>query len=134
MKLTLSQWGELLRQISETENRDSLSKNLQNFVVLLRKYRMLGKLPLILRAWERTKAKHEGFVEASYEGKFVLNAEIRGELESIIKQKTGRKDIFWKEKENKKLLGGAKISFDGYLLDVSIQTKLQILHEAFKRI
>ncbi len=134
MKLTLLQWGELFDVISHENEPKDLSKKLRNFILLLRKYRMLGKLPMILRVWEKIKNKREDIVDAHYEGVFPFSQNIQQELEAIIYKKTHAKHIVWKEKENHALLGGAKIFFDGYLLDMSVLSKLRFLSDAFKKI
>lgn len=134
MKLTLLQWGELFDAITLEQEPKELSKKFQNFIFLLRKYRMLGKLSVILRAWETIKNKREEIVEAHYEGAFPLSQNIQHECENIIFKTTRAKHILWTKKENRAFLGGAKIFFDEYLLDMSVQTKLHSLCKVFKKI
>ncbi len=134
MKISAKQFAVLLDQVTFEKEQDELNKNIQHFVSLVAKRHFLKNIPSIIHEYEKMVREREEVVQATIFSSHKIAFSEKQELESLLLQKTKKKRIELIEKIEPKLIGGARIEFDGWIFDGSIQGMLKKLHERILKI
>lgn len=124
-KLTATQKGDLVLDIGTGH----LDDEGQNLVKLLAANGRLGYLAEIARAFEQSKAEHEGTVDVALTTAFELQPEQEQQLSSALKAKLGR-EVRITSNIDPELIGGFRLSAGDMVIDGSVSAQLgQLAHE-----
>lgn len=90
-------------------------------------------LPSIAREFHNAYNTFKGIQKASITSTIALDAEIRKEVEEIVKQLSDKKTIELDEKVDSNLIGGFILNVGDKQIDASISSKLKALKLMFKK-
>lgn len=88
-------------------------------------------LPAIAKEFHTAYNAYKGITKASVTTTIAVDAQLRGELESIVKKLSGSEKIELQEKIDPELIGGFILNVGDKQIDASIKSKLKTLKVSF---
>lgn len=129
MKITASQYSlGLLEAIQDKPEKD-LKSIVTRFVDLLITNRDQHRLADILVAFNEAYDRAQGEMGATLVTARPLSAEVKEIAAAYLGHKTGVKKINWNIVEDKNILGGLILRYEGRVLDTSLRERLRQLKE-----
>lgn len=114
--------------LTSVESRpNEVAQTCENFIDFLRINRRLKSLPLILRTLEKVAEDRLGIKKVTVVSRFPLTRGASRAIGELVMKRTGAKSAMISSEINDELLGGARISFDDTVIDLSVKTQLNNL-------
>jgi F0F1-type ATP synthase delta subunit len=129
MKVSSSQYAKTLLALSDTEDAGAVATS---FLALVRRNRAAKRLPLILRLFERMSDERAGRLALSVETASEAGAEARQVIEAHAGRFFPGRELSFRYEVDPELLGGARISSEDELLDVTVRQRLNELARSMR--
>jgi len=129
MKVSSSQYAKTLLALSDTEDAGAVAAS---FLALARRNRAAKRLPLILRLFARLSDESAGRLALSVETASEADAEARRVIEAQAGIFFPGEDLSFRYQVSPELLGGARISSEGELLDATVRRRLNELEKIMR--
>ncbi|HNX11302.1 MAG TPA: ATP synthase F1 subunit delta [bacterium] len=129
MKITSKQYALGLMEAIDGQSGKELDKVLSGFVALLIKNRDFNRLEAILDFFSQAYDKSQGEIGADLVSAFPPTEAIKKLAAEYISKKTGVEKVNWRFKEDKNILGGLVLRYEGRVLDASLRQSLSRLKE-----
>ncbi|MFY9484874.1 MAG: F0F1 ATP synthase subunit delta [Patescibacteria group bacterium] len=114
--------------LTSVENHPSeITQICENFIEFLRGSRRLKSLPLILRTLEKVAEDRLGIKQVTVVSRFPLTRGARTAIERLVTKRTNTNGAMINEQIDERLVGGARISYDDTVIDLSLQTQFNKL-------
>lgn len=126
-KIGTKEYAELLFSITQETSEQECTQLLQGFVSLLSKHRVLSRITAIEKQYSQLVDEREGRLRAVLQSPIPIPALTRTEIENELKIIFDKKEILLHEMIDPTLIGGWKIRTENYLIDRSIQGRLDKL-------
>lgn len=108
-----------------------LSVYVQNFVYLLQRYKKLKLFFLMVDAYDRHMQEFFGFVPVEICAAFPFNESKKEQIRKKVKNLINENILLY-IKEDPTLLGGFQVQIKSILIDCSIRSTLNVLHQKIK--
>lgn len=109
--------------LEDMVKKAKLSKITSDTLNLIASNGRLELLPLILKEFIKLYHLNKGIIDIEVESAISLTPQQESKLQTVLEKKL-KKDVAINYLLNPNVLGGLKISFDSYLIDDTVQTKL----------
>ncbi len=126
MKIDTKKYAVVLYDIAKESKGSELKKNVADFIDFLIKKNLIGYLDKILNDFKKYYNNRQKIVEVEITSANELSISQQRKIIQTIEKITGKK-VEIVEKVDKKLVGGARISFNDQLIDFSLQASLENL-------
>ena len=127
-KISVNNLASAIYESLEGKEGSSLDTTTLNAIHLLRDKHMLGKKDLILEKIQKIIDEKDKVVRARVNTKTKITEKVNKEIEEFIKKKYQAKEVILELKEDDKLLGGIKIEIGDEIIDMTLKSKLNQLH------
>lgn len=124
MKYAGKQYAIALYEAVKDNGKKETEKTIDNFLALLKEKNDLGLVGKIFTEFEKYSLKQEGILSGEIVASHRIGEEIKKNISKKIIQRLDNKkikELNFKEKMNKELIGGFKIRVDDILIDASIE-------------
>lgn len=133
MRITPKQYAAgLLQTLHEKQGTEAVAI-INKFVALLAKNNDTAKIDKIIAAFSALWNKEHKIIVSEVATATPLDAATRDSLKSFLLERSGAYAVEMKEKIDPAILGGAVITYDDTVLDLSVQTKISDLISAIKK-
>lgn len=127
-KIAPKQYALALYEIIKGKEKPELKDSFNNFLKLVWQNKDWKNLNKILTSFEKIYNEREGIIEAEVTTAQDLSAKIKHHLEKWLAEYT-KKEIILKSSVDQALLGGLVIKYNDLVLDASLNTQLNNLHQ-----
>lgn len=103
------------------------TKDVEEFITLLKNHWVLPWLPKILQRFEKLHERREGIVRIGITSAYPLTKEVKDQIEGIVKKEIEGKTLRFNVALDKTLLGGFRVESDEMLLPASIRDRIERL-------
>lgn len=124
MKYASKQYAIALYEAVKDNGKKETENTIDNFLALLKEKKDLGLVGKIFTEFEKYSLKQEGILSGEIVASHRIGEEIKKNISKKIIQRLDNKkikELNFKEKINKELIGGFKIRVDDVLIDASIK-------------
>jgi F-type H+-transporting ATPase subunit delta len=128
-KLKPKDFAELLLEMTENHSEDKQKEYLKEFVALVFKKRMQGKINEIIAEYRKLYNAKHGIVEATVTLTDRLSEATRLKLREALKKKYKAREVHMLEKVDQRLIGGMKVKVGDTVHDASLGHVLTQLHK-----
>lgn len=128
-KLKPKDFAELLLEMTENHSEDKQKEYMKEFVALVFKKRMQGKMNEIIAEYRKLYNAKHGIVEATVTLTDRLSEATRLKLREALKKKYKAREVHMLEKVDQRLIGGMKVKVGDTVHDASLGHVLTQLHK-----
>jgi F-type H+-transporting ATPase subunit delta len=128
-KLKPKDFAELLLEMTENHSEDKQKEYLKEFVALVFKKRMQGKIADIIAEYRKLYNKKHGIVEATVTLTERMTDGTKLKLREALKKKYHAKEVHMLERVDQRLIGGMKVKVGDTVHDASLGNTLKQLHK-----
>lgn len=125
--VTIRQWAELLDTLTHKASEAEVKKQLKQFVALVGKHRMMGKMNDIIAAYEDITMARDGIIGATVTVDQALSNTSRKHVEAYLKKEFKAESVVLEERIDAGVIGGMKIKVGNTVLDNTIRGRLEQL-------
>ena len=121
--------GEVIYELLKDKKGEELNSLTLKSVAFLQKKNLLGMAPKILRHIEKKVDRDSGRVRLLVKSPKKLENGVIHELQKMLKQYYGAREVILKFEEKPELIGGVKIEGRDEVIDLSIEARIRKLQE-----
>ena len=121
MRYRVAQYAEALHAVLKNKPVSEQKKIMRRFIAMLARHRMIGKIGLVVAAYEKKVLHEAGARKVRIETPDPISEQLKKEIGTILGKK-----VYFEEITNPKLVAGIKILVDNELLiDASAKRQLE---------
>jgi len=129
MKVSTKKYAEILYALIKNKKEAEIKPVVKDFAEFLVANKDTGKLGLIMEKFSSLWNTNQSITEAELLSARKLDEEIVANLKKYLAGITGVKQVIFKEKIDKTILGGVVISYRDKVIDGSLRTKIKQLRD-----
>ena len=126
-KVSSNNLAKVLIDITAEKSPDDTKKIVKDFVIYLRKKRLLKLVPQLLETFRKSYDEKHGIVEAEVRVQFRMDADTKRSLSDTLKKRYNAHEVDITELVDERLIGGMKVRVNDEIYDASVKGRLQSL-------
>lgn len=121
MQISIKSYAKALFEAAQDASKPQLKNLVDNWLGELAAKNLLNKIPAALREIEKLDDAAEGVIRADITAARKISRSVLEQIEKIVMKRTGAKKILWQEEIDESILGGAVVSYNDTVLDISLK-------------